>query len=199
MSEQNETGSEQDGAGGAGTGTGRAGTGAGGAAEKSGGGPGGPQPEPIRFFGTTWVGHDGGYGLRRAAVAAGSLAAAVAGCLVLRFAYQGLAIADVGGFVNTLVVLMFAICSAIAFRKTWEGFTRRPAGSTTEDSLRSLKAIGFVGSLLAYFLRALTEAPGEKLHREEYDRARSRYEKRRGSRTGNPVARKAKGGKSRRR
>lgn len=159
---------------------------------------GGPQPEPIRFFGTTWVGHDGGYGLRRAGVAAGALAAAVAGCLVLRFAYQGLAIADVGGFVNTLVVVMFAICSAVAFRKTWEGFTRLPTGSATEDSLRSLKAIGFVGSLLAYFFRTLTEAPGEKVRREEYETARSQYEKRRGVRTGNPAARKGKGGKSRR-
>jgi hypothetical protein len=159
---------------------------------------GGPQPEPIRFFGTTWIGHDGGYGLRRAGVAAGALAAAVAGCLVLRFAYQGLAIADVGGFVNMLVVVMFAICSAVAFRKTWEGFTRRPTGSATEDSLRSLKAIGFVGSLLAYFFRSLTEAPGEKLRREEYETARSQYEKRRGVRAGNPAARKGKGGKSKR-
>ena len=41
----------------------------------------GPQPEPIRFFGTTWVDHDGGYGLRRVGVAVGSLAAAVAACL----------------------------------------------------------------------------------------------------------------------
>lgn len=146
----------------------------------------GPQPEPIRFFGTTWVGHDGGYGLRRAGVAAGSLAAAVAGCLVLRFAYQGLALSDVGGFVNMLVVLIFAICSAVAFRKTWESFTRRPTGSASEDSLRSLKAIGFVGTLLAYFFRSLTEAPGEKLHRDEYETARTRHEKRRTPRKPKP-------------
>ena len=155
---------------------------------------GGPQPEPIRFFGTTWVGRDGGYGLRRAGAAVGSLAAAVAGCLVLRFAYQGLAVADVGGFVNTLVVVMFAICSAVAFRKTWEGFTRRGTGPVGDDSLRSLKLIGFVGLLLAYFFRSLTEAPGEKLHRAEYETARAQYEKRRGARTGNPAARKAKSG-----
>jgi hypothetical protein len=162
---------------------------------------GGPQPEPIRFFGTTWVGHDGGYrgyGLRRAAVATGSLAAAVTGCLVLRFAYQGLAIADVGGFLNMLVVIMFAICSAIAFRKTWEGFTRRPTRSAAEDSLRSLKAIGFVGALLAYFFRSFIEAPGEKLRREEYETARVQYEKRRNTRTGNPAARKAKTAKAKR-
>jgi hypothetical protein len=38
----------------------------------------GPRPEPIRFFGTTWLNHDNGYTARRIAVAAGSLTAAVA-------------------------------------------------------------------------------------------------------------------------
>ncbi|MEK9523321.1 hypothetical protein EAO70_01475 [Streptomyces sp. adm13(2018)] len=155
-----------------------------------GGTPAGPRPEEIRFFGTTWVDHSGGYPLRRAGLAAGSLAAAVAACLVLRFAYQGLQIADVGGIVNMLVVLMFAVCSAIAFRKTWEGFTRRPTDPAREESLRSLKAIGFIGSLLAYGVRCLVEAPGERLRRAEYDTARAQYEKRRNSRTGNPAARK---------
>nr|WP_262009618.1 hypothetical protein [Streptomyces sp. FIT100] len=144
----------------------------------------------MRFFGTTWVDHDNGYALRRVGVAAGSLAAAVAGCLVLRFAYQGLEIARVGGFVTTLVIVMFAVCSAIAFRKTWEGFTRRPADPAREDSLRSLKTIGFIGSLLAYFLRSLSEAPGEKLLRTEYEAAVVQYEKRRTTRSGNPSARK---------
>ncbi|OEJ60152.1 hypothetical protein BGM19_21300 [Streptomyces agglomeratus] len=150
---------------------------------------GGPRPEPIRFFGTTWLNHTGVYGLRRAGVAAGSLAAAAAGCLILRFAYQGLAVADVGGFVNILVVAMFAICGAIAFRQTWQGYARRP-DPTTEAQLRSLKGIGFIGSLLAYFFRSLTEAPGEKLRRTEYETALKQYERRRGSRTGNPAARK---------
>ncbi|WP_414720991.1 hypothetical protein [Streptomyces sp.] len=150
----------------------------------------GPQPEEIRFFGTTWVEHDGHYGLRRVAVALGSLLAAAAGCLVLRFAYQGLEIAEVGGFVNVLVVVMFAICSAIAFRRTWDGFSRRPADPAREESLRSLKAIGFIGSLLAYFLRTFTEAPGESLHRTEYETSRAQYAKRRTSRTGNPATRK---------
>lgn len=155
---------------------------------------GGPEPEPIRFFGTTWVGHDGGYGLRRAGVAVGSLITAFAAALVLRFAYQGLAIAEVGSFVNVLVIVMFAVCSAIAFRKTWEGFSRRPDGSRAEDSLRSLKTIGFIGSLIAYSLRCLLEAPGEKLRRTEYEAAVKQYEKRRGSRSGNPAARRRKGG-----
>ncbi|MFE5797839.1 hypothetical protein ACFQ8C_35390 [Streptomyces sp. NPDC056503] len=153
-------------------------------------GTSGPQPEEIRFFGTTWVDHGAHYGLRRAGLAVGALAAAVAGAFVLRFAYEGLELAAVGGLVNTLVILMFAICSAIAFSKTWEGFGRRPADQAREDSLRSLKAIGFIGVLLAYALRCLVEAPGEKLRRAEYETARARHEKRRGTRTGNPAARK---------
>lgn len=109
---------------------------------------------------------------------------------MLRFGYEGLQIADVGGIVNTLVVVMFAVCSAIAFRKTWEGFLRRPVDPAREEALRSLKAIGFIGSLLAYGVRCLVEAPGEKLRRAEYDKARDQFEKRRGTRTGNPAARK---------
>ncbi|MFJ5725873.1 hypothetical protein [Streptomyces sp. NPDC093149] len=151
----------------------------------------GPQPEPLFFFGTTWVDHDGSYGLRRVGAAVGSLVAAVAACFVLRFAYQGLQIADVGNAVGILVVAMFAVCSAIAFRKTWEGFGRRPADPAREASLRGLKTIGFVGSLIAYFLRTFMEAPGERLRRTEYETALARYAKRRSSRTGNPAARKS--------
>ncbi|MFJ3225871.1 EamA/RhaT family transporter [Streptomyces sp. NPDC086783] len=147
--------------------------------------PAGPQPEPIRFFGTTWVEHDGGYAVRRAGVAAGSLAAAVAACFVLRFAYQGLAIADVGRLVTLLLVVMFAVCSALAFRHTLETFSKRP-DPDRQASLRGLLAIGFIGSLLAYFLRSLTEAPGERLHREEYEAARTQYERRSKRRTRNP-------------
>ncbi|MBD0742150.1 hypothetical protein [Streptomyces sp. CBMA152] len=150
---------------------------------------GGPEPEPIRFFGTTWVGHDNGYGLRRAGVAVGSLATAVAACFVLRFAYQGLQIADTGSFVNILVVVMFALCSAMAFRKTYEGFSTRSADLDAERNLQGLKAIGFVGSLLAYFFRSLSEAPGEGLRRKEYEAAVAAYERRR---AGNPAGRKKK-------
>ncbi|MEU3508105.1 EamA/RhaT family transporter [Streptomyces longwoodensis] len=145
----------------------------------------GPRPEPLRFFGTTWVEHDKGYTPRRVGVAAGSLAAAVASCLVLRFAYQGLQIADIGAFVTVVVVVMFAVCSALAFRHTWDGFTRRP-DPDRQASLRGLLAIGFIGSLLAYFFRSLTEAPGEKLHREEYEAALDRRRRRTSRRTGNP-------------
>ncbi|MGW3017587.1 EamA/RhaT family transporter [Streptomyces longwoodensis] len=145
----------------------------------------GPRPEPLRFFGTTWVEHDKGYTPRRVGVAVGALAAAVASCLVLRFAYQGLQIADIGAFVTALVVVMFAVCSALAFRHTWDGFTRRPAPER-QASLRGLLAIGFIGSLLAYFFRSLTEAPGEKLHREEYEAALDQHRRRTSRRTGNP-------------
>ncbi|GHD20818.1 membrane protein [Streptomyces violarus] len=138
--------------------------------------PPGPSPEPIRFFDTTWLNHDNGYTPRRIAVAVGSLATAAAACLVLRLAYQGLQIAAIGSFVSLLMIVMFAICSAMAFRHTWDGFTRRP-DPDRQASLRGLLTIGFVGSLLAYFFRSLTEAPGEKLHREEYEAARKRHEK----------------------
>jgi drug/metabolite transporter (DMT)-like permease len=152
--------------------------------DETGTGPG-PRPEPLRFFGTTWVNHDDGYTARRIGAAAGSLVAAVAACLVLRFAYQGIQIANVGSFVTLLVIVMFAICSALAFGHTWEAFKKRP-DPDRQASLRGLLAIGFVGSLLAYFFRSLSEAPGEKLHREEYEAAVARHEKRTTRRTGNP-------------
>ncbi|MEU9102149.1 hypothetical protein [Streptomyces sp. NPDC048361] len=174
------------GKGGGGADTGKGGGGAAGAKAVA----AGPQPEPIRFFGTSWVKHDQGYGLRRAGAAIGSLVAAAAACFVLRFAYEGLQLADTGSFVNVLVVVMFAICSALAFRKTWERFSARPADPDADRSLQGLKAIGFIGSLLAYFCRTFTEAPGEALHRKEYETARTQYERRRGTRTGNPSTRK---------
>ncbi|WP_330459135.1 EamA/RhaT family transporter [Streptomyces sp. NBC_00820] len=149
----------------------------------------GPRPEPLRFFGTSWMNHDDGYAARRAGVAVGSLAAAAAACLVLGFAYQGLQIADSGSFVTVLVVAMFAICSALAFRNTWEGFGKRH-DPRRQASLRGLLAIGFVGSLLAYFFRSLTEAPGERLHRTEHEKAREEFERRSSRRTGNPSKRK---------
>jgi drug/metabolite transporter (DMT)-like permease len=138
------------------------------------------------------VDHDNGYPLRRIGAAAGSLVAVVVSCLVLRFAYQGLQIADTGAFVTILVVAMFAICSALAFRTTWEAFTRRP-DPARQASLRGLLAIGFVGSLLAYFFRSLTEAPGENLHRAEYQAALERHEKRNTRRSGNPSKKRRRG------
>ncbi|MFE5036887.1 EamA/RhaT family transporter [Streptomyces sp. NPDC056683] len=151
----------------------------------------GPRPEPLRFFGTSWVNHDDGYTARRIGVAVGSLAAAVGSCLVLRLAYEGVQLADTGAFVTVLVVAMFAICSALAFRNTWESFGKRP-DPERQASLRGLLAIGFVGSLLAYFFRSLAEAPGEKLHRAEYDTAVREHERRTTRRSGNPSKKKRK-------
>ncbi|MFD8814716.1 EamA/RhaT family transporter [Streptomyces sp. NPDC059627] len=155
------------------------------------GSTGGPRPEPLRFFGTSWVNHDDGYTARRIGVAVGSLAAAVVSCLVLRLAYEGIQLADTGSFVTVLVVAMFAICSALAFRNTWESFGKRP-DPERQASLRGLLAIGFVGSLLAYFFRSLTEAPGEKLHRTEYDTAVQEHQHRTTRRSGNPSKKKRK-------
>ncbi|MEU9416087.1 hypothetical protein [Streptomyces sp. NPDC051000] len=152
----------------------------------------GPEPEPIKFFGTTWVEHDGGYALRRVGMAAGSLVTAVAAAFLLRMAYEGLEIGDVGPFLSISVVILFAIASSIAFAKTWESFGSRPRPSSDEAALKGLKAIGFIGSLIAYFLRCLVEAPGEKLRRTEYERAKVEFARRRSSRTGNPAARRPK-------
>ncbi|GHF63459.1 membrane protein [Streptomyces mashuensis] len=181
-----------NGSGGSGSSSGSNGTGAGETVPDT-----GPRPEPIRFFGTTWLHHDGGYALRRAGVAAGALVAAAAGAFVLRLGYQGLTIAQVGGVVNALVVVGFAICSALAFRRTWEGFGRRreatsEADAAAERSMHSLMMIGFIGTLLAYFFRCFAEAPGEGLHRREYEEAVARHQRRRAARTGNPAARGSK-------
>ncbi|NEC91354.1 EamA/RhaT family transporter [Streptomyces sp. SID12501] len=148
-----------------------------------------PLPEPIRFFGTTWVDHDAGYTARRVGVAAGSLTATIASCLILRLAYEGLRIAETGGAVTLLVLVMFAVCSALAFGHTWGAFTTRP-DPARQASLRGLLAIGFVGSLAAYFLRSLKEAPGESLHRQEYETSRDRQTRRTTRRTGNPARRR---------
>ncbi|GAA2104808.1 membrane protein [Streptomyces albiaxialis] len=160
-----------------------------------------PRPEPIRFYGTTWVDHSGGYALRRAGLALGALAAAALGALLLRFAYEGVALSDIGSWASLLLVVAFALCSAMAFTRTLSSYSRRPdetAGkdAAAESSMRSIRAIGFVGVLLAYALRSCVEAPGEKLLRGEYEEARARYERRRTARTGNPAA-KAKAKKKR--
>lgn len=161
----------------------------------------GPEPEPIWFFGTTWVHRDGGYALRRVAFSLGTLLAAALGAFVLVFAYQGVAIAGVGGLVNILVIAALAICSALAFGRTMEelgnGERRRTRDGripdeAAEKSMRSIKLIGIVGVLLAYFCRSLVEAPREKRYRAEYEEAKERHERLRATRTGNPAARRKK-------
>ncbi|SDL40751.1 hypothetical protein [Streptomyces indicus] len=153
--------------------------------------PAGPQPEALPLFGTTWVEHDGGYLWRRIGVGIGALVLAAAGALVLRFAYEGLAIAKVGSFVNLLVIVAFSACSAIAFRRTLESYGKRPDPEKAQAT-RGLMAIGFIGVLLAYFVRNLIEAPGEKLRRTEYETAREQYERRSSRRAGNPSNRSKK-------
>ena len=158
---------------------------------------GGPRPEPIRFYGTTWVDHSGGYGPRRAGLALGAVAAAAVGALVLRFAYEGVALADIGSWASLLLVVAFALCSAMAFTRTLSSYTRRPdeRDAAAESSMRSIRAIGFIGVLLAYAVRSCVEAPGEKLLRGEYEEALARHERRRTARTGNPAAKKPAAGK----
>ena len=154
-----------------------------------------PEPEPIRFYGTTWVDHSGGYHLRRIALAIGALLLAAAGAWVLRLVYEGTALARTGGVVSTLLVVAFALCSSMAFSRTLTDYTRGPdeARGPADPSMRPIKVIGFLGVLLAYALRSLVEAPGEKPRRAAYDRAVERYERRdaaRAARRGNPAARR---------
>jgi hypothetical protein len=130
-------------------------------------------PQPIRFFGTTWVRHDGGYGWRRVGVAAGALVAAALGAALLGLGVQGVLAATSGPAMPFLAVGGVTVCTVLGFHHTWRSFVRRAAGSDPEGA-KGLYAVGFVGVLLAYFARALVEAPGERLRRAEYEAARSR-------------------------
>ncbi|WP_405012751.1 hypothetical protein [Kitasatospora sp. NBC_01539] len=138
--------------------------------------PGGPGPEPIRFFGTTWVDHGGGYWLRRVLVSLGALICTAAGALLLRFAVAGVALSDAGRLVDVLLIGAVAICTCLAGIRTWKSLTEGRAsldGWMAEDrSLGAVWLIGGVGALAAYFFRSLVEAPGEAVHRAAYERAR---------------------------
>ncbi|WP_329135112.1 hypothetical protein OG552_20830 [Streptomyces sp. NBC_01476] len=148
-----------------------------------------PRPEPIRYFGTSWVAHDRGYGLRRAGVTLGALLSVGAGLLFLAYGFQGLANAVMGVFVTTLAVVGVAVCSVLAFRRTWSGYLhRRPVAEPTSN----LYWVGFVGSLLAYLVRSFTEAPGERLRRTEYEAALADHTRRRDARSGNPATARPK-------
>lgn len=153
-----------------------------------------PQPEPLPFYGRTWAGHSGGYALRRLGLGLGAVSLAALGALVLRLAYEGLAVSQVGGWLRVMTVVAFAVCSSLAFSRTLSRYARRPANvdEARERSMRSIMIIGFIGVLLAYALRSLVEAPGEKLRRAEHEQAVKQYERRRSTRTGNPAKRKHK-------
>lgn len=160
--------------------------------------PNAPQPAPLPFFGTRWVDHSGGYAARRAGLGVGAALAAAAGAVLLRVAFQGLAIAELEGWISVLVVAAFAVCSALAFSRTLTGFSRRPEEaerSAPDSSLRSVRTIGFIGVLLAYAVRCVVEAPGEGLHRREYEEALARYERQRAARTRNPAGKRKGRGK----
>jgi hypothetical protein len=132
--------------------------------------------------------HDGGYAWRRAGAAAGSLLAAALGALVLRIGFSGLADAKIGDALTIVAVIGFGLCSVLAFQRTWRGFsTRRAPGQSSEQGLY---AVGFVGSLLAYSLRCLAEAPGEGLRRAEYEAARARHAARKGRPKAKPQAKR---------
>ncbi|WP_224281185.1 EamA/RhaT family transporter [Streptomyces sp. LS1784] len=153
-----------------------------------------PEPEPIRFFGTTWLNRDNGYWLRRVGVSAGALAATAAAVLVLRFGVEGVALSDSGGFVNGLLTAAIVVCSMMAVRRTWKVLTEgkdRLTGWMAEDtSLGAVWLIGGAGSLAAYFVRSLVEAPGEGVKRAAYQRAVEQHGKRRAGRSGGPGAKR---------
>ncbi|WP_069813066.1 hypothetical protein [Streptomyces sp. TP-A0874] len=152
-----------------------------------------PRPEPLRFFGTTWVDRGGGYTARRVGLAVGSLAATAAGAVALFLGYQGLSVAAVGDLISLLIILTFSACSFLAFITTWQGFTRRRGTDpSVERSLQSIRLVGFVGIFFAWFLRSLVEAPGERLHRADYQRESRLHERRRVARSGNPATRNSR-------
>ncbi|GAA1221582.1 membrane protein [Kitasatospora nipponensis] len=155
-----------------------------------------PAPEPIRFFGTTWVAHGAAYWLRRVGVSLGALLTVAAGALVLRFAVGGVRISQSGGFVTWLLVAAIALCSFLAALRTWKVLAEGPEALTgwmAEDkSLGAVWLIGCVGAAAAYFARSLLEAPGEGVHRAAWEAASARYDERGGSRSGRPGKKRRK-------
>ncbi|MFF2143421.1 hypothetical protein [Kitasatospora sp. NPDC058190] len=151
---------------------------------------GAPEPEPIRFFGTSWLNRDNGYWPRRVGVSVGALVATAAAVLVLRFGVEGVAISDSGGFLNGLLTAAIAVCSMMAVRRTWKVLTEgkdQLTGWMAEDtSLGAVWLIGGAGSLAAYFARSLVEAPGEGVRRAAYQRAVEQHGKRQPNRSGRP-------------
>ena len=134
-----------------------------------------PQPDPIRFFGTGWVTRDTAYWLRRVGVSLGALVAAGAGAVLMRLGVQGVFVSAAGSLVNTLLVAAVAICTCVAAIRTWTLLSRGRASLSgwmaDEKSVGPMLLIGFVGMLVAYFLRSLIEAPGEAEKRSRYELA----------------------------
>ncbi|MCD0485252.1 hypothetical protein LO771_23415 [Streptacidiphilus sp. ASG 303] len=159
-----------------------------------------PRPEPVRFFGTSWADRGPGYALRRAAVAAGALAALAAGLLALSLALS----AFTGGpLLDVLLAAAVGGCSLMAGLRTWRTLSRgRDAldGWMADDrALAPIMVVGFAGTLAAYAVRSLVEAPGEGVARARHEAALAAHARRRTPRGGRPGARRAPGGRRPRR
>ncbi|MFB7615360.1 EamA/RhaT family transporter [Kitasatospora sp. NPDC056181] len=153
---------------------------------------GAPEPEPIRWFGTSWVWRGSDYRLRRVVVPIGALLATAAAALVLRLAVDGVRLSDNAGFVNGLLLAAVAICSCLSGLRNWklfaEGKDQLTGWMAEEKSLGAVWIIGGVGALFAYFLRSLVEAPGEADKRARHERATAAHRRRRAGRSGRPDA-----------
>ncbi|GAA0675178.1 membrane protein [Kitasatospora atroaurantiaca] len=160
---------------------------------------GAPEPEAVRWFGTSWVGRGADYWLRRVLVPIGALLTAVAGAFVLRFAVAGVGMSDAGGFVNGLLIAAIAICSCLAALRTWkllsEGKDALTGWMAEDRSLGAVWLIGSVGAVIAYFFRSLTEAPGEAVERARYEQAVQQYARRQAGRSGRPGPKPGKAAK----
>jgi hypothetical protein len=154
-----------------------------------------PRPEAIRFYGTCWVDHSRGYALRRAALGTAALLLAAAGALVVWLLFAGVG----AGWLRALVALALALCTAMAFVRTWSGYARPASGgdAADESAFRSIKVVGFVGVLLAYALRTTVEAPGERLRRLDHEAALERHRRANAKRSGNPARRRTRGRRTR--
>ncbi|MEY9874087.1 hypothetical protein ABH931_003581 [Streptacidiphilus sp. MAP12-33] len=152
------------------------------------------QAPSIRWFGTTWVDRGPDYWLRRVAVSVGALVAAVAGGFLMRLAVEGVAVAKTGAFVEILLVLAIAVCSCVGALRTWNVLTQGRESLTgwmaDEKSISVMLIVGFVGSLVAYFLRSLVEAPGEGVERTRYELAVAAAARRKATPKAAPKARR---------
>ncbi|MEO3753334.1 hypothetical protein [Streptomyces sp. B6B3] len=154
-----------------------------------------PRPASIRFYGTSWVERSGGYLPRRVGLGLVALLLAAGAAGLLTFVYAGLSGSGTAGWLRALVVLALAMCTAMAFLRTWGGYTRPRGGAEVDESaFRSIKVVGCVGVFLAYALRTAVEAPGERLRRQEYDAAVERHRRLVAKRSRNPSRRGGKGG-----
>lgn len=153
-----------------------------------------PQPDPIRFYGTSWVDHSRGYGARRFALGLGASLLAALGVLGLKLGYNGLTLSQSASWLRILVIVAFAGCTAMAFTRAMSGWTRPRAAGEDEAAFRSIKIIGFVGILLAYALRSAVEAPGERMRRMDHEAAVEAYERLTSKRSRNPSRKGSRAG-----